>query len=221
MSRIKDIKGKQFSRLKVIQLSYINKRGNAIWECLCDCGKTTYLSTWHLTSGNTKSCGCYSKEMHADIINKNKIWNINRRYWVPEIVDKVTIKIPLDNDEFSLIDKDDLNKTKDIFWQVNKKGYIAGKFNNKSILLHRLITGFKKGVVHHINKNKKDNRKLNLEVMAKDVHDKHPKGIEGNTGITKRKDNGKYKVRKYINGKREYLGQTNTIEEALILFESK
>jgi len=31
-----------------------------VWECLCDCGKTTYQTTSALNSGNSKSCGCYS-----------------------------------------------------------------------------------------------------------------------------------------------------------------
>lgn len=221
MARIKDIKEKQFSRLKVIQFSYINKKGSAVWECLCDCGKITYVSSWNLTSGNTKSCGCYNKEMHSDLIKKNKLWDINRHYWIPELVDEMTIKIPLDNGEFSLVDKEDLHKIKDIFWIINKKGYIIGKSNNHYILLHRLVTGFKKGVVHHINKDKKDNRKVNLEVLTKHIHDRYPKGIKDTTGITKRKDTGKYLVRKYLNGIRVYIGQTNTIEEALILLKNK
>jgi len=32
-------------------------RGTA-WLCACACGQATYLHTAHLTSGNTKSCGC-------------------------------------------------------------------------------------------------------------------------------------------------------------------
>jgi 5-methylcytosine-specific restriction endonuclease McrA len=32
-------------------------RGTA-WLCVCACGRATYLHTAHLTSGNTKSCGC-------------------------------------------------------------------------------------------------------------------------------------------------------------------
>lgn len=220
MIRRKNIEGKQFNRLKVLKFSHINKRNNAVWECLCDCGNIIHLSTWHLTSGNTKSCGCYNREMHSKLIATNKIWDINRRYWTPVLLDDATIKIPLDNGEFSLIDKEDLNKTKDIFWMVNNRGYVAGKHNNKSILLHRLITGFKAGVVHHKNKNKKDNRKSNLEVMPKNIHDKLPKGTSDTVGIRKRKDTGKYTIRKYIMGKREYLGQADTIEEAIRIFNS-
>lgn len=31
---------------------------NATWKCRCDCGKETVVSTCHLRSGHTTSCGC-------------------------------------------------------------------------------------------------------------------------------------------------------------------
>lgn len=38
-----------------------NKHGGKIWKCLCDCGNFFETTTNHLTSGDTKSCGCYNK----------------------------------------------------------------------------------------------------------------------------------------------------------------
>ena len=35
--------------------------GESYWECKCDCGKTTKVTGYCLTSGGTKSCGCYHK----------------------------------------------------------------------------------------------------------------------------------------------------------------
>ena len=35
--------------------------GESYWECKCDCGKITKVTGYCLTSGNTKSCGCYHK----------------------------------------------------------------------------------------------------------------------------------------------------------------
>ena len=29
-----------------------------MWECLCDCGNTIVVSSNHLTTNNTQSCGC-------------------------------------------------------------------------------------------------------------------------------------------------------------------
>lgn len=32
--------------------------GSTKWECQCDCGNTKVVTTGHLTSGDTRSCGC-------------------------------------------------------------------------------------------------------------------------------------------------------------------
>jgi len=221
----KNLIGEQFGRLKVIKFSHINKRGNAIWECLCSCNNKVYLSSWHLSSENTKSCGCLSKDIHRKIINDNKPWKLTKKYWTPIFVNEKDVKIPLEGEEFSLIDKEDIDKVKSIYWALNSKGYVSGKLNGKRVLIHRLITGFKEGVVHHKNRNKKDNRKQNLEILEKRIHDAHPRGITKNNtsgvvGVHKRRDTEKYPVRKYINGIRVYIGQANSMEEASILMNS-
>ena len=38
------------------------KRGMTIWFCKCECGNLTRVTSGDLTSGNTKSCGCYKSE---------------------------------------------------------------------------------------------------------------------------------------------------------------
>lgn len=50
--------GKRFGKLTVTK--QLEKRcfGNIVWECLCDCGSVTEVSTNALKKGNTKSCGC-------------------------------------------------------------------------------------------------------------------------------------------------------------------
>lgn len=54
--------GSRFSRLLVIKRIGRNKCGNAIWECVCDCGKTVSVPGACLKRGNTQSCGCLQKE---------------------------------------------------------------------------------------------------------------------------------------------------------------
>ena len=51
----KDLSGKIFGRLKVIEYAY-SKKGKRYWKCECECGNITYVYTNSLTSGNTKSC---------------------------------------------------------------------------------------------------------------------------------------------------------------------
>lgn len=54
--------GKRFTRLTVISdIGNHPTTGESYWECKCDCGKTTKVTGYCLTSGNTKSCGCYHK----------------------------------------------------------------------------------------------------------------------------------------------------------------
>lgn len=68
MGRLKDITGQRFGNLTVIKYLRTDKTAHghyAIWECKCDCGNITEVSTHSLKSGNTKSCGC--------LISKNLI----------------------------------------------------------------------------------------------------------------------------------------------------
>src|SRR5690349_18632499 len=53
----------RYSRLVVLKRLTNNKRGNTVWECLCDCGNTVSALGTSLVSGNTKSCGCYKTEI--------------------------------------------------------------------------------------------------------------------------------------------------------------
>jgi hypothetical protein len=53
-----DLHGKRFSLLTVVQKLEQRKNNKILWECLCDCGKTTIVITTRLNSGYTRSCGC-------------------------------------------------------------------------------------------------------------------------------------------------------------------
>lgn len=50
--------GKRFGKLIVVGKSGVNKHGNTLWICRCDCGNDSIVSNNNLQSGNTKSCGC-------------------------------------------------------------------------------------------------------------------------------------------------------------------
>ena len=51
----------RFGKLRVIK-EIPNDTSQRTWECKCDCGATTYLTTHLLLSGHTKSCGCLRSE---------------------------------------------------------------------------------------------------------------------------------------------------------------
>ena len=64
MSAIRDLVGRRFGRLKVVQPdSERDKYGHMRWTCLCDCGALTLIVLAdNLLRGHTKSCGCLQRE---------------------------------------------------------------------------------------------------------------------------------------------------------------
>lgn len=75
---LKNLKGKVFGRLTVIELSKKSKPGKIYWECLCQCGNIKSISSNSLLSGNTKSCGCLRKE----IVSSSK--STHKKSYYPE-----------------------------------------------------------------------------------------------------------------------------------------
>ena len=79
-----DLTGQPFGRLIVIREYGRDKHGNVLWLCRClgkngnDCGKEVVVTSNHLRSGHTQSCGCLHREQIASL-NKthggtNKNW---------------------------------------------------------------------------------------------------------------------------------------------------
>lgn len=54
--------GQKIHHMTVIKLHHQDKRWRRHWLCLCRCGVEKVIQGSLLTSGNTKSCGCWSKE---------------------------------------------------------------------------------------------------------------------------------------------------------------
>lgn len=63
MPRRLELFGTTFGQLAPQKLAYIRK-GNTYWTCQCTCGETCVVSVAHLTTGHTRSCGCYSRKVH-------------------------------------------------------------------------------------------------------------------------------------------------------------
>jgi len=60
--RVKNLLGRNFGYLVVIEFAYFNKWRNACWKCECRCGKIIFVRSGGLCSGHTKSCGCLRQE---------------------------------------------------------------------------------------------------------------------------------------------------------------
>lgn len=67
MTKKINLLGTRFGRLVVVSESesHVTPGGNKLtkWLCKCDCGNMTIVTTRSLRSGNTKSCGCFKKEL--------------------------------------------------------------------------------------------------------------------------------------------------------------
>lgn len=76
-NKLKDLTGKEFGRLKVIERApdYINKKGEkeVQWLCQCNCENHTILPVraHSLLNGHTKSCGCLQREKATKHGGKN------------------------------------------------------------------------------------------------------------------------------------------------------
>lgn len=69
-----DLTGQRFGRLMVVKRDQ-SLKGTAYWECVCDCGNVKIIASMSLRSGDTKSCGCFLRELktkHGCNIRKNR-----------------------------------------------------------------------------------------------------------------------------------------------------
>jgi hypothetical protein len=62
MTKAKDITGIRFGRLVAVRPTEKRMSNNIIWECICDCGNTSFVDTGSLGTGNANSCGCLREE---------------------------------------------------------------------------------------------------------------------------------------------------------------
>lgn len=65
-ANVNDLTGQRFGRLTVI--GYI---GDTKWRCICECGNVTDVRSYHLKTGETRSCGCLVKDTSRQTILNN------------------------------------------------------------------------------------------------------------------------------------------------------
>lgn len=95
--------GKQYGFLTVINYGYTNNQQN-YWKCSCICGNITYVTTGHLHSGHTTSCGCIKsrgEKMIQDILTKLNI-QYKREYTFEDLKNKKKLRFDFAIEEPSL-----------------------------------------------------------------------------------------------------------------------
>lgn len=73
---MKDLTGKRFGKLVVLEETDQRLRDYIVWKCQCDCGNICYITSWCLNNGHTNSCGCLKSKGEAKIKNILDSYNI-------------------------------------------------------------------------------------------------------------------------------------------------
>ncbi len=128
-------------------------------------------------------------------------------------------KIPLGNDKFTLIDKEDYKRLKGFNWRFEKSVNGSSGYAVATIKMHRLITKAKRGEeIDHINHDKMDNRRENLRkaTHSQNCQNRPPdiKNKSGYRGVHWFKAGNKWAARIGVNGKRIFLGYFDNKEGA-------
>lgn len=69
MGKFRDLTGQVFGRLTVISKTDLRKNHSVVWKCVCSCKNTNIvnITSNSLVRGDTKSCGCITKENAAKL----------------------------------------------------------------------------------------------------------------------------------------------------------
>lgn len=180
MGVIKDLKGKEFGRLKVIERVGSDKNGHSKWLCECSCGNpdSIIILGTSLISGATKSCGCFRKEVVSERFKKYNEYDLSEKFGIGWTTNT--------NEEF-YFDIADYEKIKDYCWYCNSNGYIVTYADDEIIYIHRLIMGVTDDYeVDHKDHKIKDNRKDGLRICNRQKN-------SFNKQKTNRKTSSKYK----------------------------
>lgn len=79
---VRDLLGKTFGRLLVIEQDLRKSGTSTCWICVCECGNVCSVSSQSLTAGRTVSCGCY----HRDVVKA--LNGENSPHWNPCLTDE-------------------------------------------------------------------------------------------------------------------------------------
>lgn len=75
----KDLTGNVYGKLKVIKFVGQDTSHHCLWECKCECGNTTIVSSSNLTTYHTMSCGC-NKQSNGELLIEQWLQEHNFKY---------------------------------------------------------------------------------------------------------------------------------------------
>lgn len=76
LGKAENLAGQKFGRLTALYRTF-DQNDKTMWMCLCECGNKVKVAKDALKAGETKSCGCYRKEVAA---KKNFVDKSNQKF---------------------------------------------------------------------------------------------------------------------------------------------
>lgn len=103
-------------------------------------------------------------------------------------------------------------------WFINGGGYVVAKIQGRMTYLHRLIMVSAREV-DHVNRNKLDNRRLNLRDCDRATNVRNTKirsdNTSGHRGIGWNKEKLKWRAETTINGQYRFIGYFVNLNDAI------
>ena len=206
ISKLVDLTGQKFGRLKVLEFSHTDKNYNKYWKVRCDCENKTEFSIRgnSLTSGGfTKSCGCLLKEITSKRNTKKNTYDLTREYGIG-----YTSK----GEEF-YFDLEDYDKIKDYCWRENDNGYIVTDIDRSPIRMHRFILDYDGELqIDHWDRVRHNNQKENLRYATNQQNSFNKDTL----GVYFDKSRNKWVARLVMDGKNMLHKRFETFNDALI-----
>lgn len=131
-------------------------------------------------------------------------------------------KIKLTHNQFALVDNEDYDFLSQFNWHINKLGYAASQKDNKKYYMHRLVNKTPIGMdTDHINRDRLDNRKVNLRTATRTENainrGKNKNNTSGFKGVSWNKGNNKWLAHIKVNYKLINLGTFRDIKDAVLV----
>ena len=124
---------------------------------------------------------------------------------------------------YALVDMDDYEALSRYVWRLDKDGYVRRRSNGRDIYMHRHVLGLVPGdgwCTDHINRNKLDNRRLNLRRVTRqqNAQNRGPLPKKGDSspyrGVFWDKRRGKWIACSHLNKRRYTLGAYDDEQQA-------
>lgn len=215
IGKFQDLTGQKFGKLTVIERAENDKQNRVRWLCQCECGNLHITQATSLKRGACRSCGC---EAGFTIYNQRRKEQYKNIY---DLSGEYGVGYTAKGEKF-YFDLEDYDKIKEYCWHKNKDGYIVTTINNHSkISFHRLVMNVTNPLIQvdHIYHRNNDNRKSQLRLVTNQQNQfnvsKQKNNTSGHTGVYWHKKHQQWEVLLQYNGKLNYLGLYDNIEDAI------